>query len=135
MPTSISSKFFQDLCLEKLDNVKLSSSNTQKKRKKVNPYGEIVTSNQQFIKALQENKKEKSKGRNKKPVHESDTDSDSSIPEYDEIRNDSYSEDDTEMLKTHEKYFPPVSKSKEDGYKYLNEMWDTLNPPVKKKIL
>ena len=39
------------------------------------------------------------------------------------------------MLKTHEKYFPPVSKSKEDGYKYLNEMWDTLNPPVKKKIL
>ena len=37
------------------------------------------------------------------------------------------------MLKTHEKYFPPVSK--EDGYKYLNEMWDTLNPPVKEENL
>ena len=35
------------------------------------------------------------------------------------------------MLKTHEKYFPPVSK--EDGYKYLNEMWDTLNPPVEEE--
>ena len=35
--------------------------------------------NEQFFEALQEKKKEKSKGRNKKPVHESDTDSDSSI--------------------------------------------------------
>ena len=30
-PTSTSSKSFQDLCFEKLDNVKPSSSNTQKK--------------------------------------------------------------------------------------------------------
>ena len=52
----------------------------QKKRKEVNPYDAIVTSNEQFIEALQENKKEKSKGRNKKPVHQIDTDSDSSIP-------------------------------------------------------
>ena len=82
---------------------------SKKTRKEVNPYGEIVTSNQQFIKALQENKKEKSKGRNKKPVHKSDTDSDSSIPEYDEI-NHSYSEDDTEMLKTHKNIFCQCQK-------------------------
>ena len=88
--------------------------------------------NEQFFEALQEKEKEKSKGRNKKPVHESDTDSDSSIPEYDEIDH-SYSEDDTEMLKTHKNYFLPASK--EDGYKYLNEIWDTLNPPVEEENL
>ena len=70
------------------------------------------------------------KGRIKKQVHESDTDSDSSIPEYDEI-NYSNSEDEAEMLKTHKNYFLPASK--EDGYKYLNEIWDTLNPPVEEE--
>ena len=37
------------------------------------------------------------------------------------------------MLKTHKKYFQPVSK--EDGCKYINEMLDTLNPPVEEENL
>ena len=124
-----------------------SNSNAPKKppykRRKVNPYGDIIISDEQFKKATQqaEGKEKKKKGeadssKSKKTQLKQQLNNDSSDNEKIEEDGDSIvlSESDDEDQVIMKKYlFPPISERQTNLF--LIDLWKKVNPPVTEESL
>ena len=150
---SSSCSSFKEVALKKIDELQTpEASKPTQKRKKVNPFGTLVTSDEQFDEVMQEEQKERKKvekanenikqksdtkakqaeKRNKKHERESI----SFEVEDDENIYEGESEEETDDLQPgHEEklIFPPSNES--DAYEFLTTVWDQLNPPVTEETL
>ena len=136
---STSQKSFQELCLEKLDRKPEKIAAATGTRKKVNPYSEIVTSDEQFERIIKEaerkdeekaNKARKKEEKAKKMKAIATTADDAS---YDDTEDEEEEYDDSDASYEDEviKYgymFHPASERQ--AYLYLRSVWESVNPPV-----
>ena len=128
-----SSASFKELFLKKLDQ---QSTSTPKpgKRRKVNPYGAIVTADEQFQQAIEgaEKKKGSTKKQKSKKIVEDESDTDQDIEMHLDDDSDasidlSDEEDDMPNL------FPPTTTRQ--CYRHLQNTWKKINPPVTEEQL
>ena len=144
---------FKELCLKKLDENQVQKTNSAEgnaKRRKINPCGAIVTSDEQFEEAITAaQKKGNGKGEKKKTI-EKDKKKEETIKKGESAskkNEDSSSEDidftddevasidyESESIVEEDKeFFPP--KNDPQGYSYLKCTWEEISPPVKEDNL
>ena len=129
---------FKELCLKILDGTPKAATNFNPvRRRKVNPYADIVTGDDQYAKAIQdaEEKEHSQKKGKKEPTKKSQVimktktnswkedleESESSAEESEKETND-----DEVMKKGY--MFPPTSERQ--TYLYLRNLWENINPPM-----
>ena len=151
---------FGEQALKKLDALHADKSAAESskpaKRKRVNPFGDIVTSDDSFQKIMDDLKKkeeedqakkarkeaaaaakaQKGKARAKKKTKATDDKGNKEnemLPEMEftdsEVDEDSGDYSDDEPPEAMKWSFPPTTKH--EGYVHLSELWDDLNPPSK----
>ena len=130
------------MALKKIDSLQTpKSTKPPEKRRKVNPLGGIVTSDEQFEELISEGKwKEQTKKEKKarpekkkkedKPTKKRTGDDQTSPPLELSFEDDYFEDDDKEERPENEEkiLFPP--KNTLDAYEYLSDVWKHLNPPV-----
>ena len=137
---------FKVLWLEKLDRCQSQNTQTVTKRKKVNPYGSIVTSEKQFLDAeenknVRNDKKIKSTNIKTKNVAEN---CESESENSDALTEDTTEESFTDSTDDEQEIFnqpgssrcslvPPLSERQ--AYKHMLSMWKEINPPVSEEDL
>ena len=143
---------FKEVALKKNRLITNSKDIKAHSKKKVNPFGTLVTSDEQFDEVMQEeqkkrikvekaneNIKQKSETKAKQAEKRNEKNERESISfevEDDENVYEEESEEETDDLQPkHEEklIFPPSNES--DAYEYLTTVWDQLNPPVTEEIL
>ena len=155
--TPTSSMSFKDIALKKIDDLQTpkTSKPSEEKRKRINPFSELVTSDKKFQEIFDEEqqkekakkekierkkeKEKKSKQKEKqKPSRKKKSDDDSEVDageilEEDENEFDESSDDERKPEQEEICLFPP--KNDNDAYQYLVTVWDELKPPVEEKSL
>ena len=116
---------FQELVLGKMEQPKGNNKSQQGKRRKVNPFGTIVTSEAEFTKAMEEQtkkQKKKKKPQDEDPQENEDINSDDEdFPENDTDRNPDLPN------------FPP--ENERQAYLYLRDIWENISPPTKEDLV
>ena len=151
VPSALSStpkQSFKETMQKQIDMLQTpKSSKPQEKRRKVNPLGNVVTSDEHFEVALteakrKENEKKEKKDRkekrkqkeNKKTKEVKENKWDERGEHEEQLSNEEYESDDEDIYKDERPYreekrlFPP--KNCYDAYDYLFNVWKELNPPV-----
>ena len=131
---------FKEVALKILDGTPTSASiNPSRKRRKVNPYGDIVASDEQFEKAIQQAEAKEKKNKRKagfSKYKRTQLDYDSSNNEIIEEDSDSIglSESDDEDQRVMKRYlFPPISKCQTNLF--LLNLWKKVNPSITEEYL
>ena len=131
---------FKEVALKILDGTPTSASiNPSRKRRKVNPYGDIVASDEQFEKAIQqaEAKEKKNKRKAGSPKYKrTQLDDDSSNNEIIEEDSDSIwlsESDDEDQLIMKRYLLSPISKCQTNLF--LLNLWKKVNPPITEEYL
>ena len=128
---------FKELCLQHLDKIQVGEKSTKnvRKRRKVNPYGSIVTSADAFEVAEKNLEKGKPKSKRLKQDDEqsSEDPGEELLSVLEEDSDDSYDENEDE-----ESNFRPNSDltqvfptgTERQAYMYLRKVWNEINLPV-----
>ena len=128
---------FKELCLQQLDKIQLGEKSTKnvRKRRKVNPYGSIVTSANAIEVAEKNLEKGKSKSKRLKQEDEqsSEDPGEELLSVLEEDSDDSYDENEDEESNFRPnsdltQVFPPGTERQ--AYMYLRKVWNEINLPV-----
>ena len=125
---------FKELCLKKIDSIKqTSASNNRQKRRKVNPYGSIVT---RFDEPLSKKKSAAAANKAKNYDDESKEEEENVLLEEGESSSE-IEEEETEEEEGNSgsscKIFPPVNYRQ--AILYLRSTWSEINLPAEEKDL
>ena len=118
---------FKELFLKKLEKCSTSKPKAGKHRK-VNPYGAIVTSDEEFASVIEEaEQKKKPKQKRKQAMQEEESETDESVElQLESGTNKDFS--DEEPIFPEHSLFPPVTERQ--SYLHLKPVWSEINPPV-----
>ena len=128
---------FKELCLKKIDSIKqTSASNNPQKRRKVNPYGSIVTRSEEFDEPLSKKKSAAAANKAKNYDDESKEEEENVLLEEGESSSE-IEEEETEEEEGNSgsscKIFPPVNYRQ--AILYLRSTWSEINLPAEEKDL
>jgi len=138
--TASSTPNFKSTVLKSLENLSPATKTKDQvgKRKRVNPFGEIVTSDESFRqvieKAEEEREKENKKGKKEKSKPEDEPEKKREIEDddFDILEEDSIS-DCSDSTNSEECHVP--LKNEKEGMEHLRRVWKTLNLPNKEEDL